>query len=515
MGYTTSVVEKGSWVFHTVSGDMENQITKVDELAAANRIYVSHQNRKKCYYNRNGFTSAEWFKLLIYMSNENETASLAGADYAEGKLTSAQIISKYKKELEEFDRKYRIEVIQRTPKQLTPEEVEAADLLYIAESEGMQGAKEYWSEADAYLGGRLQDAVDTLKFAEGDDLRTDTLFAIYNQCFYHEADDTPKTAIIADIMNLNKNYLIGEKASSNLGKLVYFLDLMADPAYFAEFIDGYPEKRSEYSSINPTTGEITVYENLSYVYNLGQQYIDWNKFDGFPKEDNADIEPYITGTWEEAYFMIRELVEYDYGYGVKDYNYSAPNGARSSFPLGGNTVYDKSPEEGWTWYAPNYVTGVFDDSGKMHNIWEIMHARSPKVQSKPVIVVTNADAVVPGKTEAEPTTYYYYTDAYSRDALKDYTIQYKVEWTPEEVKKVTALSQLTVKKEDTTLITQENNPSYKKAYSFTVTQDYLDADGEFIKEAGERSYLITAVDSKGNTDTVKVQMITRETFELN
>lgn len=500
--------EKGSWVFHAVAEEEDNGVTRVEELSK-DRIYVYEQNLKKCYYAHNRFCNNEWFKLLIYMSNDAKTEPLAWQDYTNSSLTAKEIKEKYKDKLEEFDRTYRIEIVQRTPSQLTPAEVNEAVLIYFGERVGLENLHNHWNTISSKFGRNLPtftSAEEDLHYK--DDLRADTLMAIYKYCMYDKT-----TAIMLDMDRLRGNYLISSRyISSNLGKMLVLLDLLGDPLYFAEFIDGYAEKNPEYSTINPNTAEVTAYKNRPDVYNLGKYYWKWSNPD--PNE-GLEIEPEVSSTWDTYYFRIAEPYEQDGQWQVNTGMPGAHNGWRMDFPLGSQTCYQKNVQDDWTWYAPNYATGVFNNSSQIINIWKIIHNRKSKVQSQPVVVVTNADDSYISDEEGVMPVYYFYVDDYSIAADEDFLVKFKVNWTPEEMATPTGLGSIVVKREDGSNVYSPGSPQYQPTeYSFKPVGDFT-LDGMLNTGITQADYRITAMDLNGLSDTVIVRFVVRDGFMLN
>ena len=513
--------EKGDWVFHTVSSDETNGITKLEELEDGKipkRIYVYNQNRKNRYYAQHGFVSNEWFKLLIYMANEDDTQGLAAADYAAGK-SGKEILERYKDNIAAFDQKYRIEIIQRTPSKLTVDEVENADLIYIAQSVGiyvLQNSSD-WEKIDDHIAADLPPMPDPLRFADGDVISDEVLMAIYKNCLYHEDGKTPTTALMLDAPALRESgygHMSGTRTVDNFGKLYYFVDLFDDPAEFANFINGYMENTEHwenndgYSTILPTDGcKVSLYMNDHGLYNQGIIHIN----------NKTDLEQTYDDQWEVKYFQVRKLIDNGSGYMNADWNDSGVlNGALESF-MNNNSIYGKDVEEnsGRTWYAPYTYGHIFENPGQMLNIFRIMHNRTSKKTSTPKVLVTNADYTKIPDMQNTAVSYYFYLDEYMMIDADAFYVNYKVSWTPEEVTDPNALSSLVVKRAATgDVIQSQDSPAYETEYTCDVRGDFVDAEGGWN---GTRmmQYLITATDEKGKSDTVSVFVIFRDSFMLN
>ena len=112
------------------------------------------------------------------------------------------------------------------------------------------------------------------------------------------------------------------------------------------------------------------------------------------------------------------------------------------------------------------------------------------------------------------TEYYFYVDEYLIGRPEEFTIDYKVLWTPEEVTNPSALTTLTVTRSDGGVIQSEASPAYQTTYSCNVAGDFLDAEGKW-NGIRSRQYLITATDTKDKSNTVSVYVIFRDSFMLN
>lgn len=506
--YNYELNERGSWVFHTLEEGEEGGVTKVNELGK-DIIYVYGQNLKKCYYEHNRFCNNEWFKLLVFLSNEAKTEPLAWQDYQNSGLTAKEIKEKYADEIAEFDRTYRIEILQKTPSQLTPDDVKNATLLYFAERVGLENLGSFWNTISTEFGRNLEYFTSAeVDLHYKDDLRGDTLMAIYKYCMYDQT-----TAIMLDMDRLRGNYLESSRyISSNLGKMLVFLDLLGHPRNFAEFIEGYPEYNPDYTMIDSETATATAYENKTNIYNLGKFYWKWAQED--PNE-GLEIPPTITDTWDTYFFRIPEPEWMDTHYECNTGSSSAINGWKMDFPLGMGTCYNQDVQDDWTWYAPNYSTGIFNNANQILNIWKIIHNRNTKEESCPVVIIENADDSFISEEENVMPVYYYYVDDYSAAATSDFDVQIKINWTPEEMLTPTGLSSLVVKREDGSTAYSVSSPQYQPAgYTCNLAGDFVQ-NGLLNAAITQRDYKVTATDLNGKSDTVIVRFIVREAFMLN
>ena len=508
--------EKGGWVFHTVSSDAENGFTKIEEFEdgkTPQRIYVYDQNRKYRYYAQNSFKNNEWFKLLIYLSNDEGTQALAEEAYKAGK-TGQEIVAMYKDKLEEFDKAYRVEIIQRTPSALTVEEVNNADMIYISDQEGIYGLKGKWNDINSYLGETLPTLPETVAFT--DDFSGEVLRAIYDNCLYHDEGKTPTTALmIGSMANIWTDCLDGDFTKNNMGKLSYLIDIFTDPADFANFMSGYSQNtihqnnEDGYSTVH-SDASITVYPNGNNrnVYNQGTKYYEKYNADLFDK----DIEPVTNDQWDWHYFMVYKLVDQTTWMQVleeSEYSYKSLNGGFR----GSATAYGKDVQENWTWFVPVTSGDNFVGYGKMHNIWTIMHQRTSKKSSTPKVVVTNADHMKEPDNTNIATEYYIYVDEYMASEADAYVIDYKAIWTPEEVTNPNNLVSLTVERAEGGLVQSQSSPAYNTEYQCNVKGDFI-TDGKWN---GTRmmQYLITATDTAEKSDIASVFVIFRDSFMLN
>ena len=518
--------ERGGWVFHTVSADDVNGITKIEDiqdmqngLSVGDRIYVYGQDRMYRNYARRIMKNNEWFKLLIYLSTDDGTAALAAADYAAG-MSGLDIVEKYKDKIAEFDKSYRVEIIQRTPTTVTVDEINNADLVYISEQEGIYGLKNKWAEVDNYLGGELPDVpsdTSQIKFFDTDDISGEVLLSIYENCLYHEEGKTPTTALIIDFSASNRGFS-GDYATTNLAKLRYMMDIFYDPADFANFIGGYEENAEHqannrgYSTIL-NDASITVYPNgrERNVYNQGIYYYDKYTDSKYGEQ----IEPVNRSDWDWHHFMVYNLIDHGTWIQVEQasntgYTYRSMNGG---FKDGALTVYTKDVQDGWTWFAPVVSGDNFVGFGKMNNIWKILHNRTSKKSSTPEVIVTNPDYIKEPEGSNAVTEYYIYVDEYMIGQSGAFNIDYKAIWTPEETTDPTPLTSLTVSRASGGVLKADSSPSYNVEYTYNTIGDFV-SGGAWN---GNRSmhYLIAATDAAGKTDTVSVYVIFRDSFMLN
>ena len=517
--------EHGDWVFHTVDSDEANGITKIQELERGSvpsdkRIYVYGQNRKNRYYAQNGFDNNEWFKLLLYLSSPDGSTPLAYQDYASGSLTPQQIKEKYAADIEAFNRAYRVEIIQKTPGQLTVDDVEKADLLYFAggtESYGMAGMNmNVWNEiiSKCKLSGLEAATSENMEYT--DDLSAEVLQAIYYNCLYERT-----TSLLFSAGDFGEYVSDGRNVSSNLGKLALLANLFEDPTYFAYFMEGYSEKIEEYSTVH-TNADVTCYEQniqgIGIQYNMGSTHIQGDFNSIMPGDP---IEPYRTDVWQKDYFRVVEIVlneegfyeldssygDFADGYGKYGYHWSA----HGWWNFAGADVI----EDDRTWYIPYLTADSFYNYLNTKNVWKILHNKKSKETSEPVVVVTNADGDNITELESVTPIYYYYVDAFALGGSNsEFDIEFRVNWRPEEIDQPNGLTNVVVTRSGGSAVFNMDGPSYKTDYVCNVAGDFI-KDGTFDQTINSKEYEITATDSEGKTDTVIVRFIVRETFMLN
>ena len=528
--------ENGDWVFYEVDSDEVNGFTRIEEFEngkVPKRIYVYGQNRKNRYYVRTGFENSEWFKLLMYLSTDDGSEPLAYQDYAAGALTPIQIKEKYASDIEAFNRTYRIEIIQKTPGQLTVDDVEKADMLFFATEVGLpQMTHETWNSIirEYNLGsskGLTECSSNNILYS--DDLSTDALMAIYDNCLYERT-----TALVFSGEDIG--WYAGDSGlvSTNLGKMAVMANLFDDPSAFAYFLDGDKyEYNEDYTAIDPKTGQVKTYiQSLEYIgnlYNLGRTYLENqsdtilmgapivpNKAD--PKQEASESNSIDPNAWHLFYFWVVEVeLDANNNYQLKS-GYSEGNGmygwnwgAHSWWNFRGLDV----TEEDRVWYIPSGTADTFSGYSFTRNVWKILHNKKSKETSEPVVIVTNADGDNISELENVTPVYYYYVDAFALGSgNEEFDIEFMINWRPEEVDEPNALTNVTVSRSGGGMVYSLDSPSYKTKYVCNVAGDFI-KDGTFDYTINSRDYEITATDSAGKTDTVIVRFIVRETFMLN
>lgn len=509
----------GDWVFHTVSSDEANGITKIQELEDGNvpknkRIYVYDQNRKNCYYAQNGFDNNEWFKLLLYLSTEDGSMPLAYQDYAAGSLTPQQIKEKFAADIEAFDRAYRIEIIQKTPGQLTVEDVEKADLLYFAggtERCGLTGMSiANWNKLIVSCHLNLPEAdKENIKFT--DDLSAEVLMAIYDNCLHERTTSLLFSG--EDIVGYAGDF---SNVISNLGKMGMLTNLFDDPTDFAYFLNAYEEKNPDYSTIY-ADGDVSAFwqqiPGIGVLYNLGTETMESVAGQNITGES---VGP--DNTWKKEYFHVVDLitneeglyeVHSDYQNGDGKYGYNWASHSWWKFRGADVTEGDR------TWYIPDSTADPFGTFGLARNVWQILHNKKSKETSEPVIVVRNADGNNISELDNVVPIYYYYVDGFAIGAdNSEFDVKFEIDWRPEEVDEPNSLTNIVMTRSDGGIAFQMNDPAYKTEYVCNVAGDFM-KDGVLDPEINSKEYEITATDSEGKTDKVLVRFIVREAFMLN
>lgn len=376
--------EIGSWVFHELEDVSDHGYTKLKDVAGktafevGDRIYVKEQNRIYRYYCRNSFRNNEWFKLLCYLDNPADP-SLAYSDNSNGMgydtgRTSGENLAKAANLLKSFDNTFRIEVLQRTPGELTKEEVESAGLIYISDAAGIESLVQEWKNISGYLENNgqaglkpLPDNVGNSKdFRFEDDFKNEVLLAIYDRCIYKN-----EGALMATV-GLRENYMTDNSYTSsvkNLGKLTFFMDLMEDAHDFAYFIEGYEETSDTFSLIHQ--GD----EGDSLGIEL------------WPKQMGIDER----GDTKEMYNVAREGESgIERCFHIDHFEVPRESGIEVSWKGSGYTGDSSVGKvlEGETKYYSHWYSVSSFNADELHKIWQILHNRKDK--GKLVVQITNA-----------------------------------------------------------------------------------------------------------------------------
>lgn len=505
-----SWIEWGGWVFHAVTDSSEMGVTKLSSIhknltgqnsntdtyfTFGDRIYVNNQRRVYRFYTRNSYVNNEWFKLLCYSDNPRDTEKpyselVDGIGYDMNQTAEWNLGQAATKELlSAFDNQFRIEIIQMTPEELTPDDVEDADLLYFSSREGIEGMSNSWNQISQHL---VTQGLDALPSIEGNhkgggvykytsDISNDTLFAIYKSCIYERT-----TALMLNrTIRTDYTYV---PASDNLMKLYYFMDYFKEAREWAYFIEDYPEYRDTYSTIRQYDGGVRPYKGSGDAYyNIHQ-----------PEEDEEAYNDF-TLAWDPIYFEVRDPITNQY---LLSGDTSFTNDAKTST----GKVYD-----GETKYLfQEYIVLLFRRPDQMHNIWKILNNRTGVGDI--VVEITNAEKLA--DTNRTRVIYANEFDPLSFD------VKYKVfrlggKGTP------TPLTDVTVTFEDTSAEVGRTAPAaYDTEYTTNVRSGFAiggSADPAVALDpmVTERKIKVVATDTGGKTGEATVTVIVREAFHLN
>lgn len=523
IGRHRSLLEReiGGWVFHEVSEVSEEDYTKLEEVKQkkvfeeGDRIYVQAQKRIYRYYCRNSFRNNEWFKLLCYMDNpENPSAAYSdnsnGAGFDAG-MSSAKNLIKAEKLLKSFDNTFRIDVRQRTPGELTREEVEDADLIYVSDTAGIESLVYNWKNINDYLIQNGKTGLTPLPsgvtgsnaFRFEDDFQNDVLLAIYDKCIY-----TNEVALMTGI-SLRENYMVGnnsyKQSVKNLGKLTFFMDLMENAKDFAYFIEGYKE-----------SGE---YDNFNLIrWNTGGDSLGmevWEQQDAF------------NGSWTEKKYNVNRSGEsrMEECWDIDYFEFVPPPESPIEITWKGGGYTGKSSQgkvlEGETKYYSHWYSVSSFNADELHKIWQILHNRKNKGEI--VVQITNAYL-----TYGEERKRVIYADEFDP---KTFTVKYKILLRGVMQEMAPALT-------DTLIFFDDNDNGICDAGEISFlngNQQYStenEAHERNLREGFEladsiinpkllnpdvtrRKAVIQAADVNGKTGAADVWVVVREGFELN
>lgn len=520
-------VEWGDWVFHELSDMTETDYTKVQDVKGkktfqpGDRIYVSRQNRFYRYYCRNSFRNNEWFKLMCYMDNPGNL-SLAYSDNSNGQgydvnLTSSENLVKAKKLLTSFDNTFRIDVRQRTPGELTKEEVETADLIYISDAAGIESLVQEWNNISGYLEKNGQAGLKPLPRGVGnsndfrfeDDLSNEALLAIYDRCIYKNEGALMLTVGLREHYMQSSTY---ESAVKNLGKLTFFADLMEDARDFSYFIEGYEE-----SSVN-AEGEESDF-NLIHQYNEG----DVLGIEVWPKQMGHDK----YGSYKEMYNVKREGESgIDGCFNIYHFEVPQESGYEISWKGSEYTGHSSVGKvlEGETKYYSHWYSVSSFDGNELHKIWQILHNRKNK--GRIVVQITNAHLTFGVNRERV-----IYGDEFDENT---FDVKYKILLRgvmPEMIGQVPPLGETKIFFDDNDngicdageLCYLNGNQQYNvedEAHERNVRSGFERADSTLTPkllnpDIIRRKVVVQAADSNGKTGQSDVWIVVREGFELN
>lgn len=516
--------ESGDWVFHEMSDLTESDYTKVNEIKGKNafkpgdRIYVSGQNRMYRYYCRNSFRNNEWFKLMCYMDNPGDL-SRPYSDNENGQgydlnMNSSENLVKAQKLLNSFDNTFRIDVRQRTPGELTKEEVETADLIYISDAAGIESVVQNWNNINDYLvrSGQSglkplpQEVTNSKEFRFTEDLSNDALLAIYDRCIYKNEGALMLT------VSLRENYMVDDSYQAsvkNLGKLSMFADLMENAKDFAFFIDGYPE-----SAVGTDVGES--------AFNLIPRYSESEvlPIQVWPKQMGHDK----YGGYKEMYNVAREGASgMDGCFNI--YQFEVPQESsyfhaitwKGSEYTGHSSVGTVLPDE-TKYYAHWYSVSSFD-AEELHKIWQILHNRKNK--GRIIVQITNADL-----TFGENADRVIYGDEFDKNT---FDVEYRIllrgimpEMALESFRNVKTMIFFddnyngVLDVGETSYPVRDEVCNSAEIYIQNVRDGFLLSGTEFLNpDIHRRNIVIRAENGSGKSGQTDVWVVVQEAFDLN
>lgn len=525
---TGGLVEYGGWVYVPLESAEEMEQTFLKDIrtntegvnsntdayfSVGTKIYVTGQKRPYRFYCQDGLQNNEWFKLLCYSNNPMDadgttpySLMIDGVGYDFEKTAEENLSNEVAKQLlDAFDKQFRIEIIQMQPQNLTVEDVESADLIYISNQEAINGLSHHWNNlSDAMSFESLPECDwDTYcPLTEEQDISTEVLMALYDECIY----ERNRALIVAHSVTKEDNTNeVSWPLERNLTKLYHMMNFFDEALNWAYFMpDMYPEVAiDEYSKIRTVGGEATVdtyKEDTTGMYNLifpdldseeqtEEEVIDEANEHGEFHQDQV--------LWAKDYFLVYEPEDLGRNYPL--YSYKDDIGANANFVREGETKLT----------VKYYIDPLFSNGGIMHrNIWQILRNRRLDT-SVLVVEVTNAEKTA----EAVPRNIIY------ADELdpESFDIDYKVMLlgTP---KKPSSLTDITLTFEDGSSAGYgaileygvENTNNVRHGF----TQDHT-TNGLLNPSVTMRKVIITATDSNGKVGTAEVYVVVREAFMLN
>lgn len=523
--------EAGGWVFVPVAkaGDMEQTFLKdvMTDTQGKNsntnayfkpgdRIYVTNQQRTYRYYCQDGLQNNEWFKLLCYSSNPLDpdqpySTMIDGIGIDFNKTMNENLSNEVTKQLlNAFDGQFRIEIIQMTPEKMTPDDVKSADLIYISNQEGINMMSKNWNTISRLLPDEdLPECNwDTYcPWSEGQDLRSDTLMTLYDECIYER-----NRALIVCHSVINGD----DGINKNLTKLYYMMNFFDEALNWAYFMpDQYPDvanenysriripgdhntatvdvyKGGEWSTFNNVFLEESVYaeeeqENEIEVEALSEEEI---------AEQAAEYPQYNLENWNIEYFQVWTM--YPYSSVVDGFEFQNDIGYWANIVKEGETKLT----------VKYYIDPMFMSAMTKDNIWRILRNRKTD-NAKIVVEVTNGEMT----SETIPRRVIY-ADEFDPES---FDIDYKVMLLGTS-KNPSVLQDITLTFEDGSLAGKGANLEYNVENVNNVRHGFTidgSASGELNPSTTMRKVTITATDNNGKQGSAEVYVIVRESFMLN
>lgn len=496
--------EKGGWIFVPVTDSSEMEVSFLSKVQKnsynqnsntdtffkkGTRVYVKNQERRYRYYCRDGFYNNEWFKLLCYSNNPQDaekpyTEMINGTGYDFDKTAAENLANENTKLLlKGFDQEFRIVIEQKTPEEVTPEDIENADLIYISNQEGVNGLAGNWDNISDARVSMKQDGLTPLiekgniqPFTDEQDLSPEVLMTIYDECIYER-----NRALIVVQSVIDGDDVI----SRNMTKLYYMMNFYDEAEIWAYFLPGlYPDVAVDaYSKINNDATVNICKDNKYQRYN--HEFID--------TEDGGNAE-YSIENWNMDYFKIWED---NYGdHSIYHFNYDI--GALKNTVLEGDTKLALA----------YYLAGIFMDPLTKDNIWKILNNRQLDT-SKIIVEIINGTV-----TSETVTKRVIYADEFDPAS---FNIRYKI-FLLGSSKKPVILQNITLSFEDGTLAGNAAGKEFDTEYVNNVRAGYtLDRseNGTLNPAVTMRKVTITANATNDKVGSADVYVILREAFNLN
>ncbi len=514
--------ERGGWVFKPVTNAAEMKVTFLSSFHKNNlnqnsnlgveigtKVWVTNQKLRYRYYCRDGFINNEWFKLLCYANNPNSpkdeekpyTEIINGVGYDFSKSAVWNLNTEATKTiLNGFNQNYRIEIIQKSLENLTPEDVKSADLLYLSRTEAINGITTHWDKISEQRKKYGEDPLMPLSDrAEGkfnltasQDISAEVLFTIYDECIYNR-----RVALImdhnlgifgADIYNRNK-------VTRNSSKLYFMMEMFDDAKLFSSFMPTqYPDDAvDEFTRIN-SDGTLTICPDsqhragYDYLYNL--EFIDDNAEDG-------------VNAWNELHFSKVTSV--------------------SPWVVWPGTNYlgfgrDKYKEGETKLSMGDYIVSAFRNAAKENRIWKILKSRDIK-DYQLAVEITNGEILAEALQES-PQRWVIYADEFDPASFE---IKCKVSVIGP--KSTVELNNITFTFEDGTPLSNnviqypewDPEEDHMKNVRQGFEQGELDEKGvrPLNPSITMKKVIVTATDMNNVVGEAEVWVVVREGFDLN
>ena len=438
---------------------------------------------------------------------DNEDRPFSESAYYSLSKSGQENVAAARKYLDQFDSNYRIEIIQRTPSQLTVDEVKNADLIFISESEGLNGSIQNWEAISDALQKETGETLPSLpsrtektnRFIRfDDDFSDEVLLTLYDKCLY-----TQDVALMMNV-DIRNHYSHMENlvTKDNIGKLYYLADLFKDPHDWAQFIaanpDGepYAERNDDYTEVR-SDASLLAYKEDNYYYNFGKinDLVD-------PEVENEEE---VVENWSHQYFAVYTR-QYEPTWGGWPFSYSLSNGVNGDFTSDGKSHRGQVLDGQSLYMTVEDVSGLFKQAGEMKKIWQILNNRNKK-KNDLVVEILNGDM-----TQGSAGVRVIYADPYNPDS---FDIDYQITTFP--VSAVgAALTQAELTMDDASYSAVNTGPSYKTEYTFNVRNAFEKAGTTELQEGVVmKKATITATDVNGRTASAEVWIVLREAFNLN